>query len=149
MIGEKKTVLFVYLFSLTQTYAYAQFLLVGYHLVASVSGVKKLFFFAFLLQNYLVFYPQRKKNELFRRSLRPFEALVVFFITELQKAEDSSWAPYVKVLPRSFTTPAMLDPDLQPSCLPVYEKDLLVAQRKELNEMYNKVSLSANTLVQL
>lgn len=72
--------------------------------------------------------------------LRPFEALIVFFILEKQMGKDSLWSPYLDVLPHSFATPAALDPDLSPDFLPVTERELWLDQQKELDTMFSKVS---------
>ncbi|VBB29759.1 unnamed protein product [Acanthocheilonema viteae] len=51
-----------------------------------------------------------------RHRLKPFEALVYFFL--LEKDRDSKWAPYLKMLPKSFSTPANLHPSLEPEDFP-------------------------------
>lgn len=72
-----------------------------------------------------------------RYRLKPFEALVYFFMME--KPQCSKWAPYLKVLPKTFSTPAVLYPHLEPEQLPYNLRKSWSEQKNELRTMYKKV----------
>uniref|UniRef100_A0A0N5AEV8 SET domain-containing protein n=1 Tax=Syphacia muris TaxID=451379 RepID=A0A0N5AEV8_9BILA len=73
------------------------------------------------------------------RKLKPFEALVVFFIVESKKSENLQWAPYLNVLPKCFSTPAVVDSDLNSEYLPATERELWDNQKKEISSVYKKI----------
>ncbi|OZC11129.1 hypothetical protein X798_01955 [Onchocerca flexuosa] len=81
-----------------------------------------------------------------RYRLKPFEALVYFFLTE--KESDSKWVPYLKVLPKSFSTPANLHPSLEPEDFPYHLRKQWYGQKNELKIMYEKfvTILADNTI---
>ncbi|VDO39124.1 unnamed protein product [Onchocerca flexuosa] len=78
--------------------------------------------------------------------LKPFEALVYFFLIE--KESDSKWVPYLKVLPKSFSTPANLHPSLEPEDFPYHLRKQWYGQKNELKIMYEKfvTILADNTI---
>ncbi|EFO14958.1 hypothetical protein LOAG_13557 [Loa loa] len=71
-----------------------------------------------------------------RYRLKPFEALVYFFLVEKEK--NSKWDPYFKVLPKSFSTPASLHPVLEPEDFPYCLRKQWCIQKNELKTMYEK-----------
>ncbi|CAG9533014.1 unnamed protein product [Cercopithifilaria johnstoni] len=71
-----------------------------------------------------------------RYRLKPFEALVYFFLVE--KDRNSKWTPYLKMLPKSFSTPAILHPSLKPEDFPYCLRKQWYVQKNELNMMYEK-----------
>ncbi|MCP9265944.1 Phytanoyl-CoA hydroxylase-interacting protein-like [Dirofilaria immitis] len=71
-----------------------------------------------------------------RYRLKPFEALVYFFLME--KEQDSKWTPYLKVLPKSFSTPANLHPNLEPEDFPYDLRKQWYRQKNELKIIYEK-----------
>ncbi|KAK6725522.1 hypothetical protein RB195_004069 [Necator americanus] len=66
----------------------------------------------------------------------PFEMLTIFFCLE---DFDSWYAPYLKVLPKSFTTPAYLGETVNAADLPLSVRDYWCTQQKELQEMWKRI----------
>uniref|UniRef100_A0AAF5PHM2 SET domain-containing protein n=2 Tax=Wuchereria bancrofti TaxID=6293 RepID=A0AAF5PHM2_WUCBA len=81
-----------------------------------------------------------------RYCLKPFEALVYFFLVE--KKQNSKWAPYLEVLPKSFSTPASIHPSLEPEDFPYCLRKQWYVQKNELKMMYKKfvTILADNTI---
>ncbi|KAK6051705.1 SET domain protein [Cooperia oncophora] len=67
----------------------------------------------------------------------PFELLTLFFCME---DEDSSlYAPYLKMLPKTFTTPLYKGQTVDPAHLPSSVRDCWCTQQKDLRESWNKI----------
>ncbi|VDN02744.1 unnamed protein product [Thelazia callipaeda] len=79
-------------------------------------------------------YPLLLKINHFR--LKPFEALVYFFIAERQ--QNSKWFPYMQVLPTSFSTPAYLYPFLKSEDFPFKSRKQWYEQQQEISRMYRR-----------
>ena len=62
--------------------------------------------------------------------LEPFEILVLFFYIEQSKNSESSWYPYISMLPKEFTTPLALKID--PQTLPSQPRQLFEKQISEV-----------------
>lgn len=68
----------------------------------------------------------------------PFELLTLFFCMEDEEA--SSYAPYLKMLPKSFTTPAYENKSLNPLDLPVSVRDFWTVQQSDLQGSWRRIS---------
>ncbi|VDL63235.1 unnamed protein product [Nippostrongylus brasiliensis] len=67
----------------------------------------------------------------------PFELLTLFFC--LEKEESSSYGPYLKVLPKDFTTPAFLEKAIDPAGLPLSVRDYWCTQQRDLADSWRKI----------
>lgn len=84
------------------------------------------------------------KREIFscKERLQPFEVLVMFFLIE--QPLSSIWAPYLNVLPRTFSTPAATETTLNPDYLPLSVRNLWIDQQAELKNIFEKVCLQVD-----
>ncbi|KAE9555695.1 hypothetical protein FO519_001047 [Halicephalobus sp. NKZ332] len=69
--------------------------------------------------------------------LEPFEVLVLFFYLETLKP-DSSWKPYLDVLPRKFSTPLFSTPDLDLTAIPLDPRTQIEKQKSEIKAIKEK-----------
>ncbi|EYB93658.1 hypothetical protein Y032_0180g813 [Ancylostoma ceylanicum] len=67
----------------------------------------------------------------------PFEMLTLFFC--LEDVESSWYAPYLKVLPKTFTTPAYTGESIDAADLPLSVRDYWRTQQRDLAEMWKKI----------
>uniref|UniRef100_A0A914V9Z4 SET domain-containing protein n=1 Tax=Plectus sambesii TaxID=2011161 RepID=A0A914V9Z4_9BILA len=74
--------------------------------------------------------------------LTPFDTLVLFFCFEDEATSD--YGPYLRMLPRTFSTPAVVCPDLAAEALPKAAQPLLHSQREELVQIYDKLAKVSN-----
>ncbi|XGW21975.1 hypothetical protein V3C99_004716, partial [Haemonchus contortus] len=68
----------------------------------------------------------------------PFQLLTLFFCME---DEDTSlYAPYLKMLPKNFTTPSYLGQTIDPSHLPLSVREYWCTQQRDLEESWRKIN---------
>ncbi|CAB3408009.1 unnamed protein product [Caenorhabditis bovis] len=79
----------------------------------------------------------RKLLTPFEEKLKPMEILTTFFCFEDE--ESSAWSPYLKVLPKSFDTPAFKGIDFDVHQLPLSIRQYWVDQKKEIKEISEKL----------
>uniref|UniRef100_A0A0K0F8P9 SET domain-containing protein n=1 Tax=Strongyloides venezuelensis TaxID=75913 RepID=A0A0K0F8P9_STRVS len=66
--------------------------------------------------------------------LKPLHLLVLFFALE-SKDSNSKFKPYIDILPKTFNTPIISMPDLNPDFLPIQTREFWFSQQKELKEI--------------
>ncbi|VDM61507.1 unnamed protein product [Angiostrongylus costaricensis] len=67
----------------------------------------------------------------------PFELLTLFFCME--DCESSFYAPYINVLPKSFTTPSYMNKYIDPVNLPLSARQYWCIQQKDLQEIWKRL----------
>ncbi|CAJ0595843.1 unnamed protein product [Cylicocyclus nassatus] len=67
----------------------------------------------------------------------PFEMLTIFFC--LEEVESSFYGPYLRVLPKTFTTPAFLGETISAENLPSSVREYWCTQQKDLQEMWKRI----------
>lgn len=79
----------------------------------------------------------RKKLAKVNQKLKPIEILTMFF--SFEDLEQSAWSPYLKVLPKTFDTPAFKGIDYDVNTLPLSIRKYWVDQKKEIEEVSEKL----------
>ncbi|KAK5972758.1 SET (Trithorax/polycomb) domain containing [Trichostrongylus colubriformis] len=67
----------------------------------------------------------------------PFELLTLFFCMEDE--ELSPYAPYLKMLPKAFTTPSYIGQTVNPADLPLSVRQYWCTQQKDLQEAWERI----------
>uniref|UniRef100_A0A0N4ZFH2 SET domain-containing protein n=1 Tax=Parastrongyloides trichosuri TaxID=131310 RepID=A0A0N4ZFH2_PARTI len=79
------------------------------------------------------------RNICLENKLKPLELLIIFFSLETLK-DDSKFRPYFDILPKTFSTPIITMPDLNPDDLPTQTREFWFSQQNELKEIEEKFS---------
>ncbi|CEF66433.1 SET domain-containing protein [Strongyloides ratti] len=77
-------------------------------------------------------------NICLKHKLKPLHLLVLFFAIESQNI-NSKFKPYFDILPKTFNTPIMKIPNLNPESLPTNTREFWFAQQKEWKEIEEKL----------
>ncbi|CAI2322564.1 unnamed protein product [Caenorhabditis sp. 36 PRJEB53466] len=71
------------------------------------------------------------------QKLKPMEILTLFFAFE--DMEQSAWSPYLKVLPKTFDTPAFKGTEYDTASLPLSIRSYWINQKKEIADISEKL----------